>query len=226
MNSERRNLANRANALHSTGPKTAEGKRRSSLNAVRHGLTGQAVVLAGEDAAAYARLCKRYFDDLQPKAVVEEELVQTLADIAWRRNRLRVIENNLYALGRAENARDRIVHDSKIRAGLVMAEVFTHHARNFATLSMHEQRLSRQYGQALKQLNEAQAVRRAREERDIEHAAMLRKLNNMRDIPFDPAEDGFVLSTAEIDTHIRRAQRRQEAYAASLYDFDPLGAGA
>ena len=31
--------ANRRNALHSTGPKTTEGKSRSSRNNLRHGLT-------------------------------------------------------------------------------------------------------------------------------------------------------------------------------------------
>jgi hypothetical protein len=38
MISERRQGANRANARLSTGPKTAEGKRRASRNARRHGL--------------------------------------------------------------------------------------------------------------------------------------------------------------------------------------------
>src|SRR6266481_2901055 len=40
---------NRANASHSTGPKTEAGKKRSSLNAYRHGLTGQTIILPAED---------------------------------------------------------------------------------------------------------------------------------------------------------------------------------
>ena len=33
--------ANRANARHSTGPRTESGKQRSSLNALRHGLSAR-----------------------------------------------------------------------------------------------------------------------------------------------------------------------------------------
>ena len=39
MPSERQIAANRRNAVKSTGPKTAVGKRRSSTNALRHGLS-------------------------------------------------------------------------------------------------------------------------------------------------------------------------------------------
>jgi hypothetical protein len=44
MTSFQRFEANRRNALRSTGPKTDDGKRRSRLNAVRHGLTAETVV--------------------------------------------------------------------------------------------------------------------------------------------------------------------------------------
>jgi len=50
---EQRHRANRANALLSTGPRTDAGKQRSSLNALRHGLTAASAVLLSEDRSAY-----------------------------------------------------------------------------------------------------------------------------------------------------------------------------
>jgi hypothetical protein len=43
---------------HATGPRTPEGKKRSSQNALRHGLSGRIVVLPSEDMAEYLRLSK------------------------------------------------------------------------------------------------------------------------------------------------------------------------
>lgn len=39
MPSAKKLVANRRNAQHATGPKSEEGKRRSAINALRHGLT-------------------------------------------------------------------------------------------------------------------------------------------------------------------------------------------
>ena len=44
--SEARINANRQNSLKSTGPKTSEGKERSRQNGLKHGMTGQGVVVA------------------------------------------------------------------------------------------------------------------------------------------------------------------------------------
>ena len=90
---------NRANAQHSTGPKTPEGKQRSSLNALRHGLTGQIIVLPGDDLEAYQRHVESYVNQCKPKGAIEAQLVQTLADTAWRLNRVSALENNLLTLG-------------------------------------------------------------------------------------------------------------------------------
>jgi hypothetical protein len=55
MSTPNRIQINQANAKHSTGPKTKAGKHRSSLNALRHGLTGQLVVMPTEDLVSNHR---------------------------------------------------------------------------------------------------------------------------------------------------------------------------
>jgi hypothetical protein len=52
MTSDRKAEANRQNALKSTGPKTPEGKAAVRLNAVKHGLLSEQVLLPGEDEDA------------------------------------------------------------------------------------------------------------------------------------------------------------------------------
>ena len=90
---------NRQNAAKSTGPVTPEGKRRASLNALRHGLTGQTVVLPDDDLAAYRASCAQFFAELKPVGLIESKAVQTIADTHWRLDRIRAMENNLFALG-------------------------------------------------------------------------------------------------------------------------------
>src|SRR5579864_8195731 len=113
MNSESTNLngheravdraaTNRANAQHSTGPRTDAGKQRSKLNALRHGLTGQTVVLPTEDHAAYQRHSQSLLDEYQPKAATETQLLQSMIDASWRMNRAAAVETNLFSLGITE----------------------------------------------------------------------------------------------------------------------------
>ncbi len=72
------------NAQLSTGPRSEEGKRKSSLNAVKTGLTGVTVLLSTDDAAQYQRHIALYEKELKPVGIEESELVQSLADISWR----------------------------------------------------------------------------------------------------------------------------------------------
>jgi hypothetical protein len=71
---------NRANSQHSTGPRTEYGKQRSSLNALRHGLTVQSAVLPSEHPAAYEAHHRRFLGEYQSATVTETQLVRELAD--------------------------------------------------------------------------------------------------------------------------------------------------
>ena len=104
--------ANRQNALKSTGPKTAEGKAASRLNAFKHGMAGQGDVVGPEDdvqlvaerAAAFGR-------ELAAVGGVGQLLAHRAALLSVRMERLAVGE--LIAVqaaerrGRAEFAADR-----------------------------------------------------------------------------------------------------------------------
>ena len=66
--------ANRQNARRSTGPKSAEGKARSSRNAVTHGLTARPA--PGEPTEAYRANLAEWVADLRPRGIVERTLAE------------------------------------------------------------------------------------------------------------------------------------------------------
>ena len=100
MSPNQRAAINRANAAKSTGPKSTAGKQISALNALRHGLTGQVIVLPTDDLTAYEKHTKAFHQEYAPQGPTETHLTQTIADGAWRLNRLRAMETNLLALRR------------------------------------------------------------------------------------------------------------------------------
>jgi hypothetical protein len=96
VTSERQKTANQANARHSTGPKTLEGKAVVRLNALRHGLLARDVVLPGEDADAFEDLWNQVRADLSPVGPIEELLVDRIVNAIWRLRRLVRAETALF----------------------------------------------------------------------------------------------------------------------------------
>src|SRR4051812_6446690 len=90
--------ANRRNALKSTGPTSAEGKQRSRCNAVRHGLTGETVIGALEDAEDYKAFEAAIIADYDAQSAVERELVLRLASLLWRLRRATTMETGLFEI--------------------------------------------------------------------------------------------------------------------------------
>ena len=217
----------RNNARLSTGPRTDAGKAISRLNAMRHTLCSQTVVSSKNNLTAYARFQKRFFDDLQPQGIIEVQLTQTLADCSWRLNCARAYETNLLTLGAEEQAQTIQVDDAEIQYALATAKAYRAQVRALASISMHEQRVSREFHRSLKELREIQSARREQERRDKIEAACLYQLHNELQkaapnatnepaTPYDASQDGFVLANEEIETYVRREDRRTAARKAEI----------
>jgi hypothetical protein len=212
-----RAAANRANAQKSTGPRTDAGKQRSKLNALRHELTGQTVVMPTEDHCAYQSHSRSFSDEYQPQGATETQLVQSLIDSSWQLNRAATIETNLLSLGITE-MEDRLrASHPEAEAALAMAVAFRENNRAFANISIYRQRLTREFERALAQLRQIQAERRTNEEREIRKAASLLKMHKDERLPYEPAIDGFVFSNDQIETFLRRQERSEQADDHEFY---------
>src|SRR5260370_8596990 len=95
MTSFRQIEANRRNAIRSTGPNTEEGKRRSRVNALRHGLCAETVIEFVEDVEDYRAFEAAVIADYKAQTAVERELVLRLASLLWRLRRATAIETDL-----------------------------------------------------------------------------------------------------------------------------------
>ncbi len=195
-----RAAVNRANAQHSTGPRTEAGKQRSSLNALRHGLTAASAVLPSEDAAAYETHRRQFFEEYQPATPTETQLVQELLDTSWRLNRIPLLEADV--LNRAANPPNE---QARIDFDIVDAH------RLINNLSIQGHRLSRQFQKTLDKLREIQADRRERERRDLKDAAALLELYKHKGLPWQPADHGFVFSKEQVERAAERMLRQNEA---------------
>lgn len=93
--------SNRRNAKKSTGPRTEAGKRRSSLNALKHGYDRgpntmeDTMVLLGEDPEEFYAFRDGLIASRQPADAVERMLVEDIAMLAWKKRRLNRAQDGL-----------------------------------------------------------------------------------------------------------------------------------
>ena len=216
--------AESTNQSKSTGPRTPEGKERSSHNALRHGLTGRIVVLPSEDLSVYQAFCKELMADLAPETPVERQYAQTFCDTQWRLNRARSLEDGMLALGHFEGATVPGIEQPEIEAALTAAKVFRQDSKSFMNLTLYEQRLERIKKEALRQLQELQARRIAARKAALDEAVALRNLHKMKGEPFvvDAGADAsqFVFSTAEIEREAHRQNRLADAQNARAHHYN------
>lgn len=174
-----RQQASRDNGAKSNGPASSEGKAKSCLNAIKHGLTSsRIVVMQNESQQDYAKLVSGFLDTFQPVTEPEICLVEEMANSQWKRRRAERIETALLDLSlcEMESKLDQVFDgpvDEDTKAALAYRDA--HHGdKTLANLERHIVRLSRQFQRAHDKLVELQQIRKAEAEQEAKLAAEAR----------------------------------------------------
>lgn len=151
----------RINGARSHGPKTAQGRERSSLNSLRHGLASRRLyVLSNETPEKWERLLDTWIARLQPADDAELDLVTEAAFARWRMRRLWVIETSLMDVEMDLQADTLEKKFEQFDEGVRQACAFkalTDDSRSLAVLTRYEPRLRRSFEKALAALETLRA---------------------------------------------------------------------
>ena len=163
--------ANRENAQKSHGPVTDAGKAAVRFNAYKTGLTGITVVFPGDDFAFYAEHVRSYETQFEPVGPEESALVQSIADLRWRLNRIPGLEQAILTTG----ATDVIAQNPSLAAPsahmVLELAIRRTHEKELRNLHLQENRLARRREREVSELNRLQEARKAKEEEKLAEAA-------------------------------------------------------
>ncbi len=146
MRLSKRTIASRANGRLSRGPITEEGKRKVSLNGLRHGLLSKITILPGESQPRFEELLNQFIEKFAPADGVEFTYVEELAATTWRLRRLWAVENRIW-----DDAMDN--HDAEDQIGCITNGFLDlTHQPALALLQRYQARLSNTHQRALNNL--------------------------------------------------------------------------
>lgn len=84
-----------------TGPKSAAGKNRSKLNALKHARNAKSKLLPYEDTREYEQLISDVYSDFAPQGCIEADLANQYIDCRWRSRRMeariRIEQESIFA---------------------------------------------------------------------------------------------------------------------------------
>jgi hypothetical protein len=197
--------ANRANAQLSTGPSAASLKK-TSLNALKTGLTGRQVLLPADDGALYETMVRDYQNHFLPVGPEEIALVQSIIDTRWRLDRFPGLESALLDLGR----QTMLEIEPKLAGNPGPAfemQIRSHYEKKFRNLELQENRLVRRRERETKELRELQATRKAEEEDKAKGQPTEAAKPN---VVSAPASNGFVFSSSQVSDYVIALPREEQ----------------
>jgi hypothetical protein len=145
--------ANRLNAKKSTGPRSAEGKAASSMNALKSGIDAQSHIIRGEDQAQLEALTTEYLERFRPAAPEERFYVDTLIRDDWQLRRLAQADAQIW-----EYEMDSAF---SLNESSPLGHAFARGDRIFIRLQRRIDTAERSYQRALRELERLQAARPA-----------------------------------------------------------------
>ena len=193
----------------STGPRTDAGKRRSSINAVKHGLTGHSIVLSDVEQDAYRDHCQGFVDLYKPVGAAEKALTQCLADDHWRALKGRVLEGNQL---------QAMLYNGP---GSAILTIKLEQEKMLANLALYLNRIERSIKNNTKSLEEMQAARKAAREQAEQQVKALARAAAANGETYDPARDfpsggKFVFSKSQVADLLSREDRLKPAADTSF----------
>jgi hypothetical protein len=203
--SEAQLRANRENAKLSTGPTSPAGKRKVALNPMTHSFAGQTVLIAAHEEADYQKHFKDFRAEYKPKGPTEQFLVQSLAELSWSAQQIRAQVNNLLSLGGAKCEPMLVSGDNQVDFAIAQATALEANMAKINLLGIYEQRKMRLFTNTRKELVAIQAQRKLTEQEEVEEASFYRKASPGN---WNPADDGFACSVADVDRYIAITRRR------------------
>jgi hypothetical protein len=159
MSTPARIEANCANARHSTGPRTGEGKARSSRNAQSHGLFAAVESLSPLEQERYGRFLEFHTGSWSPAAEEDSRLVADLALADFRRDRARAHESAWFAhrveqLRKDENLPAPLTGEQELRLQARVLHDDCHYATVLSRLLKWERAFNRDFDRLYSRLQE------------------------------------------------------------------------
>ena len=211
--SDRQQRANETNALKSTGPRTEEGKQRIRLNGLRHGLTGQVTIMTDDNRREHDDFCNPILARLNPDGPLELQIANLVTHDHWRLNRIHSIEDGIFALGHGYPKNQIDSGAPQADVALSEATTFMRSAKEILLLTTYTARTNRRLEKNMAELRRLQAERKAQLETDLEEAQLLHQLAESKRETFDPAQNGFAFSAAELNFLVERNRQLKQARA-------------
>jgi hypothetical protein len=142
--------ANQQNALHSTGPRTNDGKEISSQNAGTHRLTARKLLLSIEEQSEFDEIRQGLLEAWNPKTAYERILAEDTVRAHWLWTRAQSAHTAVLEsiMGEERKANPALTSDQ------ALARVFTEekNARRFRLLMRYEAAAERAYRKSLTEL--------------------------------------------------------------------------